>query len=102
MAPLNPSEWVVPRIKKSADPPDRDLHVTHIHIPTLRRNMGLGQSQKRKIGVALPLQEFIQVSHFHSRSSQKLFRFSQKVIQFSDSIRIHPDLFRGLSIIQKT
>jgi hypothetical protein len=45
MAPLNPSEWVLPRVKKGTDPPDPDLHAMDIQILPIRHKMGLGQSQ---------------------------------------------------------
>jgi hypothetical protein len=82
MAPLNPSEWVAPRVKKGTDPPGTDLHVTHIRILTLRRNMRLGQSQRRKIGVILPLKKLFKFFLILFWSSQKAIQALSKMIRF--------------------
>jgi hypothetical protein len=42
MAPLNPSEWLVPHAMKGTDPPERHLHVVHAHMQILRHKWAFG------------------------------------------------------------
>jgi hypothetical protein len=100
MAPLNPSAWVVPRVKKGTDPPDPDLHATDIHILTLRHKNGPWAITRRRIGVILPLKKLI-------RSSQKfnlVSHFNQvlpKNNQVSDFNQVRLDSITGLDLIRK-
>jgi hypothetical protein len=73
-APPNPSEWLVPHAMKSTDPPERHLHVVHVHMLTLRHNRPWAIT-KTKMGALLLL-------------LKKLIRSSQKINQVSGSNQV--------------